>query len=314
MNKRHGFFFYVCVATFCIFFSPIIIATAAARMLDMVLVGRLLHQDSLLPAPQNESEMQDRSIYLYRRKKQFTSISTIAGILLAVLLVVPIVHRTSNNFIPTLDETPSSVDIVALESSTAESSIESSVVFSEPESEVSISEASSELSKIPKAESSLESSFSEKSENELSESTSFENNSEIAPSIESTNKLSEEESLVEPVTEIEADSESPEETENEQVLQLISITDFVSPNSQARVKVQGLPSTEYSITVEYASGPATAQGVTGDNKTKISDSNGYVSWSWKIGGNTNKNTPDYRPKVTIQGGGEVLSTDFAVIR
>ncbi len=312
MNNQHGFFFYICVVAFCIFFSPIIIAIAATRVLDMALVGHLLHQDSLLPSPQNEGDMQDRFIYLYHRKKQFTGMSTIVGILLGillvVLLVVPIVHSTSNDTAPALNTTSSSANIVALESS-----VESSVLTSEPESEISISEEPSELSMVSEAESSLESSFSEESENELSEDTSLEENSENLSSVETADESSEE-PLVEPVPEIETESEFLEEAENEQVLQLISITDSVSPNSHARIKVQGLPSTEYSIIVEYASGPATAQGVTGENETKISDSNGYVSWSWKISGNTNKNTPDYRPKVIIRGGGEVLSTDFAVIR
>jgi hypothetical protein len=48
------------------------------------------------------------------------------------------------------------------------------------------------------------------------------------------------------------------------------------------VTVRTAPGATCSITVTYKSGPSSAQGLT----QKTADSNGAVTWSWIVGGNT----------------------------
>ena len=69
--------------------------------------------------------------------------------------------------------------------------------------------------------------------------------------------------------------------------------------------MEGKANTEYTITVYYKSGPSSASGL--DPKT--SDANGYVSWSWKVGGRTAPGT--YR--IVVEGGGEKVSVNFTVV-
>lgn len=75
-------------------------------------------------------------------------------------------------------------------------------------------------------------------------------------------------------------------------------------NQTATVSITGKPNAEYSITVYYSSGASEAAGL--ENKT--SDSNGNVSWSWKIGGKTAPGT--YR--IVFAGGGERSEQTFTV--
>lgn len=53
-------------------------------------------------------------------------------------------------------------------------------------------------------------------------------------------------------------------------------------NQIATVSAKGKPNTPYSIEVHYSSGKSTAAGL----EPKTSDSNGNVSWSFKVGGRT----------------------------
>lgn len=69
-------------------------------------------------------------------------------------------------------------------------------------------------------------------------------------------------------------------------IQLVGISENVSPGSRAYIKVQGKPNTEYSITVEYKSGYSEAEGL----YSKNSDNSGYISWNWKIGTKTSEGT------------------------
>ena len=63
-------------------------------------------------------------------------------------------------------------------------------------------------------------------------------------------------------------------------VQLLSKTSPIKAGSTATVEVQGEPNTEYSIVVEYSSGPSSASGL----EPKLSDESGYVSWSWRVSG------------------------------
>ena len=54
----------------------------------------------------------------------------------------------------------------------------------------------------------------------------------------------------------------------------------------ATLSIKGKPNTEYSISVYYSTAASKADGL--ENKT--SDSNGNISWTWKVGGRTNSGT------------------------
>lgn len=88
-------------------------------------------------------------------------------------------------------------------------------------------------------------------------------------------------------------------------LTILSYPEIVHRNEMATVKIQGAPNTNYSITVYYKSGPSEAAGL----ETKISDANGYVSWTWKVGGRTSAGTF----QIVVSGGGETKSVHFTVV-
>lgn len=98
---------------------------------------------------------------------------------------------------------------------------------------------------------------------------------------------------------------SEEESVSEEVeISLISITSPISAGSTASITVQGEPDTDYSITVMYSSGPSSADGL----ETKTSDSDGMVSWSWKIGTRTKEGTC----RISVSGGGKSFSTSIEI--
>ena len=84
----------------------------------------------------------------------------------------------------------------------------------------------------------------------------------------------------------------------------VSMTTPVGKNEDATVTVQGLPNTEYDITVYYPSGISTAEGL----EKKRSDADGNVSWTWRIGGNTSLQTH----YLTITGGNSAITVYFTV--
>lgn len=65
-------------------------------------------------------------------------------------------------------------------------------------------------------------------------------------------------------------------------IQIVKMTSFVYNNNIASLTIQGKPNTEYRISVYYSSGASTADGL----ENKSSDSDGYVTWEWKVGGKT----------------------------
>lgn len=76
------------------------------------------------------------------------------------------------------------------------------------------------------------------------------------------------------------------------------------PGEYATVSIHGKPHTEYSITVRLSSGPSRAAGL----YNKMSDADGYVSWTWKIGTKTKSGTYS----VHISGGGESITRSITV--
>ncbi len=79
----------------------------------------------------------------------------------------------------------------------------------------------------------------------------------------------------------------------------------IGRNETATVMIQGKPNTTYHIFVYYKSGESTADGL----ESKTSDANGYVQWSWKIGGRTSPGTF----AITVSGGGESASVQYTIV-
>jgi|GEM_PF-162333 len=80
----------------------------------------------------------------------------------------------------------------------------------------------------------------------------------------------------------------------------------VQNGSTATLSITGKPNTEYSISVYYSSGASKADGL----EAKTSESNGKVSWTWKIGANTKAGTH----RIVIDGGGEKIETSITTTK
>ena len=88
----------------------------------------------------------------------------------------------------------------------------------------------------------------------------------------------------------------------------IKFIDFPSVfyrNEIVTITIQGKPNTEYNLRIRYKTAWSTASGL----GVKISDSEGYVSWTFKVGGRA---TEGYCPLMRIEGNGEVFETEFLV--
>lgn len=96
------------------------------------------------------------------------------------------------------------------------------------------------------------------------------------------------------------------ETSKEDNIFLISKTNNVSPGEYVTLEIQGKPNTKYSIKVHYSSGASSAKGL----EPKMSNENGYVSWTWKVG--TRTKPGDYH--IDVFGGGESLWIEFTVTK
>jgi micrococcal nuclease len=68
-----------------------------------------------------------------------------------------------------------------------------------------------------------------------------------------------------------------------------------SPGQYASVTVKTKPGAQGAIEVDYNSGPSTAQGL----YPKTADSNGNISWTWKVGTRTAPGT--YPVIITVNG-------------
>ncbi|MCL2575687.1 MAG: hypothetical protein FWE33_04565 [Defluviitaleaceae bacterium] len=94
-------------------------------------------------------------------------------------------------------------------------------------------------------------------------------------------------------------------TPTTQALQIISIPTEVRRNERVTISIQGLPNTQYKLEIRYATW-ATAEGL-GDT---TSDTNGFASWTWQIGGQTGARN-DALARIT--GGGATIERIFSVI-
>lgn len=75
-------------------------------------------------------------------------------------------------------------------------------------------------------------------------------------------------------------------------ISLFSMPSSVSRGSDVTVSIKGVPNTNYDIDVIYSSGPSKASGL----EDKISDSEGNVSWTFKVSSNVKPGT--YEVKIT----------------
>lgn len=109
--------------------------------------------------------------------------------------------------------------------------------------------------------------------------------------------------VTEPEPEPEPEPEAPKE-ESQSKLTIISYTQTVAQGDTASITIQGKPNTQYTVTVTYKSGPSKAAGL----DPKKSDTDGKVTWSWKVGSNT---TAGFWP-IDVKGGGESVRVKFTV--
>lgn len=82
---------------------------------------------------------------------------------------------------------------------------------------------------------------------------------------------------------------SPSTTNN---ISLVSMTSPISKGSDVTVSIKGLPNTTYNIDVIYSSGASKASGL----EDKTSDSEGNVSWTFKVSSNVKLGT--YEVKIS----------------
>ena len=75
-------------------------------------------------------------------------------------------------------------------------------------------------------------------------------------------------------------------------INLVSLTSPISRGSDVTVSIKGLPNTTYDIDVIYSSGESKASGL----EDKTSDSEGDVSWTFKVSSNVKPGT--YEVKIT----------------
>ena len=88
-------------------------------------------------------------------------------------------------------------------------------------------------------------------------------------------------------------------------INLVSLTSPISRGSDVTVSIKGLPNTTYDIEVIYSSGESKASGL----EDKTSDSEGNVSWTFKVSSNVKPGT--YEVKIT--GGENSVSYSLEVM-
>ncbi len=99
--------------------------------------------------------------------------------------------------------------------------------------------------------------------------------------------------------------DTPEQAPNEN-LKIVEFTETVKNGESASVTVSGRPNVEYTIFVHYPSGVSKADGL----EAKMSDENGIVIWTWKIGART----AEGEHRIVVSGGGEEIEIYFSTYK
>jgi len=94
------------------------------------------------------------------------------------------------------------------------------------------------------------------------------------------------------ICDINSETTAPETTEKPEIttepetapmpsedIIIVSYPKTAKRNEKVSLTIQALPNTKYHIVVNYKSGPSESK----DLDEKISDSNGVVTWTWKVG-------------------------------
>jgi hypothetical protein len=87
---------------------------------------------------------------------------------------------------------------------------------------------------------------------------------------------------------------------------LVGVTSPARRNAEAALIARVVPARRCTITVLYKSGPSQAQGLNPKRPT-----HGYVTWKWKVGGNTTLGT---WPIQVSCGSAGSFRTHFKVVR
>ena len=90
----------------------------------------------------------------------------------------------------------------------------------------------------------------------------------------------------------DSSSDSSNSNNSTSNINLVGLTSPVSRGSDVTVSIKGLPNTTYDIDVMYSSGASKASGL----EDKTSDSEGNVSWTFKVSSNVKPGT--YEVKIT----------------
>ncbi|TVY01497.1 hypothetical protein [Paenibacillus cremeus] len=95
------------------------------------------------------------------------------------------------------------------------------------------------------------------------------------------------------------------ESKQEDSVKILSVSSPAPRNSTATLKAKVAPGATAHIVVHYKSGASTAAGL----EPKKADSNGNVSWSWHVGGNTTLGSW----RITVSSGNSSAETSFQVV-
>lgn len=99
-------------------------------------------------------------------------------------------------------------------------------------------------------------------------------------------------------------SKGKTDDESNNKLSIVSYTEVVENGAEATLTAKGSPEKEYDITVYYSSGPSSSK----DLDPKIANSEGNITWTWKVGSQTKPGTY----KIVIEGNEEKIEIQFEV--
>ena len=113
------------------------------------------------------------------------------------------------------------------------------------------------------------------------------------------------ENPVDSVENLDKSDNLPVENPSADTLRLISLTSPIEAGKQATLTACGLPGAEYDISVRYASGESTAQGLA----PQRADENGRLEWTFRV--SSRVAAGEY--PVTVSGNGETLTLTLTVV-
>lgn len=110
--------------------------------------------------------------------------------------------------------------------------------------------------------------------------------------------------FTEPTQEPTEPTAAPTEPQGSAIV-FVSWPQTIVRGTEGTVTIKGEPNTTYSIKVYYKSGPSSASGL----EDKVSDADGYVTWTWKVSSRTGTGTF----KIVVSGGGDSSQVEYSVV-